>query len=146
MMYVLKSLPHLIDFDLERKNFLTDSHFYWVWKTFHVGLCICVWSAWCDFENVTFTYVLTKVHGLVVHHPNDVMPKSKESRRRLKIVVNSLFMDIPDVSSIHDIFSWSVMIPYYSEDTTYSKADLEQRTNTLGVSTLLYLQVLFQTN
>ena len=90
-------------------------------------------------KNVTFTCVLTKVHGLVTRHPNDVMQKSKEARRRLKIVVNSLFMDIPDASSIHDIFSWNVMTLYYSEDVTYSKADLEQRTKTLGVSTLLYL-------
>ena len=63
------------------------------------------------------------MHGLVVHHPNDVMPKSKEARRRLKIVVNSLFMYIPDASLIYDIFSWNVMISYYSEDVTYSKTD-----------------------
>ena len=86
------------------------------------------------------------MHGLVARHPNDVMQKSKEARGRLKIVVNLLFMDIPNASSIHDIFSWNVMTPYYSEDVTYSKADIEQRTNTLGVSILLYLQVLFQTD
>ena len=56
-------------------------------------------------KNVTLTGVLTEGHGLVACHLNDVMPKSKEARRRLKIIVNSLFMDMPDASSIHDMFS-----------------------------------------
>ena len=38
------------------------------------------------------------------------------------------------------------MTPYYLENVTYTKADLEQRTVVLGVSTLLYLQTLFRTD
>ena len=36
------------------------------------------------------------------------------------------------------------MTPYYSEDSTHTKGELEQRTDTFGVSTLLYLQTLFR--
>eukprot|EP00562_Extubocellulus_spinifer_P006927 CAMPEP_0178517366 /NCGR_PEP_ID=MMETSP0696-20121128/25651_1 /TAXON_ID=265572 /ORGANISM="Extubocellulus spinifer, Strain CCMP396" /LENGTH=2108 /DNA_ID=CAMNT_0020147789 /DNA_START=313 /DNA_END=6639 /DNA_ORIENTATION=+ len=95
-------------------------------------------------RNLAFKEVLTKVHGLVACHPDDAEPKSKEVRRRLTFFVNSLFMDMPDAPSIHDMFSWNVMTPYYSEDVTYTKADLEKRTDALGVSTILYLQTLFR--
>jgi callose synthase len=88
--------------------------------------------------------VLKKLYGLLCMHPDDVEPKSKEARRRLTFFVNSLFMDMPDAPSIHDMFSWNVLTPYYSEDVTYSKADLEKRTDALGVSTILYLQTLYR--
>ena len=51
------------------------------------------------------------MYGLVVCHPNDVMPKSKEARRRLKNAVNLLFMNMSDASSIQDMFSLDVMTP-----------------------------------
>jgi callose synthase len=95
-------------------------------------------------KNTTFKAVLKKIHGLVCMHPDDAEPKSKEAKRRLTFFVNSLFMDMPDAPSIHDMFSWNVLTPYYSEDVTYSKSDLEKRTDALGVSTLLYLQTLFK--
>lgn len=66
-------------------------------------------------KNITFIGVLTKIYGLVVCHPNDVIPKSKEARRRLKHFVNLLFMDMSDASSIQDMFFWDVMTPYYSD-------------------------------
>jgi len=95
-------------------------------------------------RNSMFGQVLTKVHGLTVCYPDDVEPKSKEARRRLTFFVNSLFMDMPDAPSIHDMFSWNVMTPFYSEDVLYNKNDLEKRTDALGVSTLLYLQTLYK--
>jgi len=91
-----------------------------------------------------FKAVLKKLHGLLCMHPDDAEPKSSEARRRLTFFVNSLFMDIPDAPSIHDMFSWNVLTPYYSEPVSYSKADLEQRTDALGVSTMLYLQTLYK--
>jgi callose synthase len=95
-------------------------------------------------QNSNVQAVLKKLHGLLCMHPDDAEPKSKEVRRRLTFFINSLFMDMPDAPSIHDMFSWNVLTPYYSEDVTYSKADLEQRTDALGVSTLLYLQTLYR--
>ena len=90
--------------------------------------------------------VLTKVYSLVACHPDDVMLKSIKTRRRLTVFDNSLFLDMPDAPSICDMFSWNIMTPYYSEDVAYTKVDLEQRTDALGVSILLYLQTLFQTD
>lgn len=95
-------------------------------------------------QNTNAKAVLKKLHGLLCLHPDDVEPKSKEARRRLTFFVNSLFMDMPDAPSIHDMFSWNVLTPYYSEDVTYSKSDLERRTDALGVSTILYLQTLYK--
>lgn len=95
-------------------------------------------------KNDTFKSVLKKMSGLCNMHPDDAEPKSKEVRRRLTFFVNTLFMDMPDAPSIHDMFSWNVLTPYYSEDVTYSKSDLEKRTSALGVSTLLYLQTLYR--
>ncbi len=93
--------------------------------------------------DTTFKQVLGVLNGLVACHPSDVEPKSKEAKRRLTFFVNSLFMDMPNAPSIHDMFSFNVLTPYYSEDVMYSKGDLEQRTDELGVSTILYLQTLF---
>ena len=95
-------------------------------------------------QNSNFKAVLKKLHGLLCMHPDDAEPKSKEVRRRLTFFVNSLFMDMPDAPSIHDMFSWNVLTPYYSEDVTYSKGDLEKRSDALGVSTMLYLQTLYR--
>ena len=55
-------------------------------------------------------------------------------------------MDMPGATSIHDIFSCNDMSPYYSEYVTYTKENLEQRTDALGISPLLYLQTLFRTD
>lgn len=95
-------------------------------------------------QNLNYKRVLKKLHGLLCMHPDDVEPKSKQVIRRLTFFTNSLFMDMPDAPSIHDMFSWNVLTPYYSEDVTYSKGDLEKRTDALGVSTLLYLQTLYR--
>ena len=75
------------------------------------------------------------MYSLVACHPDDVMLKSKEARRCINFFVNLLFIDMPDAPSIRDMFSWHVMTPYYSEDSTYTKGDLEQHADALGVST-----------
>uniref|UniRef100_A0A7S4EG16 1,3-beta-glucan synthase n=1 Tax=Pseudo-nitzschia australis TaxID=44445 RepID=A0A7S4EG16_9STRA len=95
-------------------------------------------------KNSNYKDVLKKLHGLLCMHPDDVEPKSKEVIRRLTFFTNSLFMDMPDAPSIHDMFSWNVLTPYYSETVTYSKGDLESRSDALGVSTMLYLQTLYR--
>ena len=63
------------------------------------------------------------------------MLKSKEARRCLNFIVNSLFIDMPDAPSIRDMFSLNITTPYYAEDSTYTKGDLEQHADALGVST-----------
>lgn len=146
-MCVLKTLLHSTAFDLESKNFLDRLTFLLSMKKGFM-LDDAYASDQLDMisKNVAFIGVLTKMHSLVSCHLNDVIPKSKEARRCLKIVVNSLFMDMSVTSLIQDMFSWNVMTLYYSEDVTYNKADLEQRTETLSVLILLYLQALFRTD
>lgn len=145
VVYALKSIIKSADVNseskdmLDRLTFLLSMENGFIWDDAYASDLLDELS-----RNTTFKEVLTKVHGLVACHPDDVEPKSKEVRRRLTFFVNSLFMDIPHAPSIHDMFSWNVLTPYYSEDVAYTKADLEKRTDELGVSTLLYLQTLYR--
>merc|ERR1712228_1035898 len=45
----------------------------------------------------------------------DAVPMSIEANRRLLFFINSIFMDLPTVSSVRDMFSWSILTPFYSE-------------------------------
>jgi len=141
--YAVKDLLKSVDVEskdvLDRLTFLLSMENGFIWDNAYTSDLLDVLS-----KDSTFKEVLTMVHGLVACHPNDVEPKSKEVCRRLTFFVNSLFMDMPLAPSIHDMFSWNVMTPYYSEDVTYTKADLQKRNDELGVSTLLYLQTLYQ--
>ena len=93
-----------------------------------------------------FNRVLSKVDGLLSAHPDSVEPNGKEVRRRLTFFVNSLFMEIPTSPDMADMMSWNVLTPFYSEDVTYTKADLEAKSSALGVSVLLYLQTLYKSD
>lgn len=124
---------------MDRFTFLTSMENGFLWDDAYASEQLDKLSTDGNFKEV-----LTKLHGLVACHPDDVEPKSKEVRRRLTFFVNSLFMDMPNAPSIHDMFSWNVMTPYYSEDVMYNKGDLEKKNDELGVSTLLYLQTLFR--
>lgn len=141
----IKGLLQNSDFDtesrdvLDRLTFLLSMENGFLWDDAYASDQLDIVS-----KDVVFKQVLSKLHGLVACHPDDVVPKSKEARRRLTFFVNSLFMDMPNAPSIHDMFSWNVLTPYYSEDVIYNKGDLEKRTDELGVSTLLYLQTLFR--
>jgi len=145
LVHSVKSLIKAVDVDsrdvLDRLTFLLSMENGFLWDDSYTSDHLDVLSKYSPFKEV-----LTMVHGLVACHPNDVEPKSKEVRRRLTFFVNSLFMDMPHAPSIHDMFSWNVMTPYYSEDVTYTKADLEKTNDELGVSTLLYLQTLYHSD
>ena len=138
---ILKNVDHDAESKdvLDRLIFLTSMENGFLWDDSYASSQLDNLSG-----DVVFKEVLMKLHGLVACHPDDVEPKSKEVRRRLTFFVNSLFMDMPNAPSIHDMFSWNVLTPYYSEDVMYNKADLEKGTEELGVSTLLYLQTLYR--
>ncbi|KAK4585552.1 hypothetical protein RGQ29_022984 [Quercus rubra] len=70
------------------------------------------------------------------------VPTNLEARRRISFFTNSLFMDMPRAPRVRKMLSFSVLTPYYSEETVYSKADLEME-NEDGVSILYYLQKIF---
>ncbi|CAN4114506.1 unnamed protein product [Withania somnifera] len=65
-----------------------------------------------------------------------------EARRRISFFTNSLFMEMPLAPRVRKMLSFSVMTPYYSEETVYSKSDLEME-NKDGVSIIYYLQKIF---
>jgi hypothetical protein len=89
--------------------------------------------------------VLEKLQGLLQLRISQVELRSFEARRRLNFFLNSLFMDIPAVSSMRFSKEYTTVTPYYSEDILLSKGTL-QETNTDGVSVILYLQTLFKTD
>uniref|UniRef100_A0A2N9IN91 1,3-beta-glucan synthase n=1 Tax=Fagus sylvatica TaxID=28930 RepID=A0A2N9IN91_FAGSY len=70
------------------------------------------------------------------------VPTNLEARRRIAFFTNSLFMDMPRAPRVRKMLSFSVMTPYYSEETVYSKADLEMD-NEDGISIIYYLQKIF---
>ncbi|XP_065866870.1 callose synthase 5-like [Euphorbia lathyris] len=70
------------------------------------------------------------------------VPVNLEARRRISFFTNSLFMDIPRAPTVRKMLSFSVMTPYYSEETVYSKSDLEMD-NEDGVSIIFYLQKIY---
>ncbi|KAF3792492.1 Callose synthase 5 [Nymphaea thermarum] len=70
------------------------------------------------------------------------VPTNLEARRRIAFFTNSLFMDMPRAPRVRKMLSFSVMTPYYSEETVYSKSDLELE-NEDGVSIIFYLQKIF---
>ncbi|KAM7257949.1 hypothetical protein ACFE04_013690 [Oxalis oulophora] len=70
------------------------------------------------------------------------VPTNLEARRRIAFFTNSLFMDMPRAPGVRKMLSFSVMTPYYSEETVYSKSDLEME-NEDGVSIIYYLQKIY---
>ncbi|XP_010530602.1 PREDICTED: callose synthase 5 [Tarenaya hassleriana] len=70
------------------------------------------------------------------------VPTNLEARRRIAFFTNSLFMDMPRAPRVRNMLSFSVLTPYYSEETVYSKNDLEME-NEDGISVIYYLQKIF---
>ncbi|KAL8528945.1 hypothetical protein ACS0TY_006425 [Phlomoides rotata] len=70
------------------------------------------------------------------------VPTNLEAQRRITFFTNSLFMYMPHAPRVRNMLSFSVMTPYYSEETVYSKSDLEME-NEDGVSIIYYLQKIY---
>ncbi|KAK8658810.1 hypothetical protein V6N13_029031 [Hibiscus sabdariffa] len=79
---------------------------------------------------------------LTVKESDTDIPSNLEARRRIAFFANSLFMDMPRAPRVRNMLSFSVLTPYYSEETVYSKTDLEMK-NEDGVSIIFYLQKIF---
>ncbi|GMN30383.1 hypothetical protein TIFTF001_002769 [Ficus carica] len=88
-------------------------------------------------EQIRRLYLLLTVKESAIDVPTNL-----EARRRISFFTNSLFMDMPRAPKVRKMLSFSVMTPYYSEETVYSKTDLEME-NEDGVSILYYLQKIF---
>ncbi|XP_077211954.1 callose synthase 5-like [Tasmannia lanceolata] len=88
-------------------------------------------------EQIKRLYLLLTVKESAIDVPTNL-----EARRRIAFFTNSLFMDMPRAPRVRKMLSFSVMTPYYSEETVYSKSDLELE-NEDGVSIIFYLQKIF---
>ncbi|XP_075081042.1 callose synthase 5-like [Nicotiana tabacum] len=88
-------------------------------------------------EQIRRLYLLLTVRESAVEVPTNL-----EARRRVHFFTNSLFMEMPRAPRVRKMLSFSVMTPYYSEETVYSKGDLEME-NEDGVSIIYYLQKIY---
>ncbi|PIA43604.1 hypothetical protein AQUCO_01900181v1 [Aquilegia coerulea] len=88
-------------------------------------------------EQIKRLYLLLTVKESAIDVPTNL-----EARRRITFFANSLFMDMPRAPKVSKMLSFSVMTPYYSEETVYSKNDLEME-NEDGVSIIFYLQKIY---
>ncbi|KAH1237314.1 Callose synthase 5 [Glycine max] len=88
-------------------------------------------------EQIRRLYLLLTVKETAVE-----VPTNSEVRRRVSFFTNSLFMDMPRAPRVRKMLSFSVLTPYYSEETVYSKNDIEVE-NEDGVSIMYYLQKIF---
>ncbi|KAK8983008.1 hypothetical protein V6N11_054992 [Hibiscus sabdariffa] len=79
---------------------------------------------------------------LTVKESGTDIPSNLEARRRIAFFANSLFMDMPRAPRVRNMLSFSVLTPYYSEETVYSKSELEME-NEDGVSIIFYLQKIY---
>ncbi|KAJ8471682.1 hypothetical protein OPV22_026025 [Ensete ventricosum] len=88
-------------------------------------------------EQIKRLYLLLTVKESAVDVPTNL-----EARRRIAFFTNSLFMEMPRAPKVHKMLSFSVMTPYYSEETVFSKSDLDLE-NEDGVSIIFYLQKIY---
>ncbi|KAH0716169.1 hypothetical protein KY284_009074 [Solanum tuberosum] len=88
-------------------------------------------------EQLRRLYLLLTVKESAVEVPTNL-----EARRRVSFFTNSLFMEMPRAPRVRKMLSFSVMTPYYSEETVYSKGDLEME-NEDGISIIYYLEKIY---
>ncbi|KAI3698658.1 hypothetical protein L2E82_42371 [Cichorium intybus] len=70
------------------------------------------------------------------------VPTNLEARRRITFFANSLYMKMPNAPIVHNMFSFSVLTPYYKEDVLYTDEALH-RENEDGITILFYLQKIY---
>ncbi|KAM0068509.1 putative 1,3-beta-glucan synthase [Helianthus debilis subsp. tardiflorus] len=92
-------------------------------------------EAW--MERINRLYLLLTVRESAMYVPSNI-----EARRRLSFFLSSLFMDMPSAPKVCNMFSFSLLTSYYSEDVLFSQDSLEIP-NEDGISILLYLQKIF---
>ncbi|XAR62352.1 1,3-beta-glucan synthase [Bertholletia excelsa] len=88
-------------------------------------------------EQISRLYLLLTVKESALDVPTNL-----EARRRISFFANSLFMDMPRPPRVRKMLSFSVLTPYYNEETVYSKSDLEM-VNEDGISIIFYLQKIY---
>ncbi|KAG8077957.1 hypothetical protein GUJ93_ZPchr0007g5696 [Zizania palustris] len=95
-------------------------------------------------DDVSFYKQVRRLHTILTSRDSmNNVPKNPEARRRITFFSNSLFMNMPRAPLVEKMMSFSVLTPYYNEDVLYSKDQL-RRENEDGISTLFYLQKIYE--
>jgi callose synthase len=76
------------------------------------------------FHNDTAMGDATRAYLLTSLEKADAMPRVPEAQRRLGFFMKSLLIDIPQLNSVKEIHSFSVVTPFYSESVLISLSEL----------------------
>ncbi|CAI5729918.1 hypothetical protein KXD40_009367 [Peronospora effusa] len=76
------------------------------------------------FHNDTAMGAATRAYLLMSLEKADAMPRVPEAQRRLGFFMKSLLMDIPQLTSVKEMHSFSVVTPFYSESVLISLSEL----------------------
>ncbi|KAF0700275.1 Aste57867_9183 [Aphanomyces stellatus] len=76
------------------------------------------------FHSDTAMGAATRAYLLMSLDRQDAMPKCHEAQRRLGFFMQSLLMEIPQLSAIRSMRSFSVVTPFYSEGVIFSLDEL----------------------
>ncbi|KAK8551539.1 hypothetical protein V6N13_119997 [Hibiscus sabdariffa] len=97
-----------------------------------------------DAEDADFYKQLRRLHTILTSKDSmNNVPLNLEARRRIAFFSNSLFMNMPRAPNVEKMMAFSVLTPYYDEDVLYKKGMLQDE-NEDGISTLFYLQKIFE--
>ncbi|KAH7546004.1 hypothetical protein FEM48_Zijuj01G0154900 [Ziziphus jujuba var. spinosa] len=100
--------------------------------------------AFPDPEDAIFYRDLRRLHTILTSRDSmHNVPMNLEARRRIAFFSNSLFMNMPRAPHVEKMMSFSVLTPYYDEDVLY-KQDMLRHENEDGISTLFYLQKIYE--
>ncbi|KAE8720293.1 Callose synthase 5 [Hibiscus syriacus] len=95
-------------------------------------------------EDVDFYKQLRRLHTILTSKDSmHNVPVNLEARRRIAFFNNSIFMNMPRAPNVEKMMSFSVLTPYYDEDVLYKKGMLQDE-NEDGISTLFYLQKIYE--
>ncbi|MBA0836692.1 hypothetical protein Goarm_008887 [Gossypium armourianum] len=97
-----------------------------------------------DAEDADFYKQLRRLQTILTSKDSmHNVPLNLEARRRIAFFSNSLFMNMPHASNVEKMMAFSVLTPYYDEDVLYKKGMLQDE-NEDGISTLFYLQKIYE--
>ncbi|XP_024029129.1 callose synthase 11 [Morus notabilis] len=95
-------------------------------------------------DDADFYKQLRRVHTILTSRDSMYnVPSNIEARRRIAFFSNSLFMNMPRAPVVEKMMAFSILTPYYDEDVIF-KLEALRTDNEDGVSTLFYLQKIYE--
>ncbi|CAL9052134.1 unnamed protein product [Musa banksii] len=94
-------------------------------------------------EDISWREKVVRLHLLLTVKESAInVPINLDARRRITFFANSLFMKLPDAPKVRNMFSFSVLTPFYKEEVLYSEEELRKE-NEDGISIVFYLQKIY---